>query len=199
MEFCPNCKFLLYTKFNKTEDGTEPTLINYCKNCNWKGEMKDSSSAIYTRNYQEDFIAEKVLYNKYSIYDVALPRVSFDCVNKKCATNINVDNSVSLVLNNLPADYSDEEFNNIFNDYKPSIIKDVYRIHLSSALIVCNTADQKKTISELFTKTQIDQKSISVEEYKAPKKEVLYIKYDNKNMKYLYMCAICGTSWKKVN
>ena len=27
--------------------------------------------------------------------------------------------------------------------------------------------------------------------------QVLYIKYDNKNMKYLYVCDHCGNIWKK--
>ena len=28
------------------------------------------------------------------------------------------------------------------------------------------------------------------------KSEVLYIRYDENNMKYLYMCSICDTTWK---
>ena len=33
------------------------------------------------------------------------------------------------------------------------------------------------------------------DEFKKPEREVLYIKYDPENMKYLYMCVNCGTSW----
>jgi len=28
------------------------------------------------------------------------------------------------------------------------------------------------------------------------KREVIYNRYDDKNMKYIYMCTICDTSWK---
>jgi|TARA_B110000261_G_scaffold89143_1_gene101611 DNA-directed RNA polymerase subunit M/transcription elongation factor TFIIS len=28
------------------------------------------------------------------------------------------------------------------------------------------------------------------------KRDVLYNRYDDKNMKYIYMCAVCDTSWK---
>ena len=31
---------------------------------------------------------------------------------------------------------------------------------------------------------------------KGPKKEILYLRYDNDNMKYIYLCCICDTSWK---
>ena len=27
--------------------------------------------------------------------------------------------------------------------------------------------------------------------------EVIYIKYDSKNMKYLYVCETCGETWKQ--
>lgn len=30
-------------------------------------------------------------------------------------------------------------------------------------------------------------------------KEVLYIRYDNKNMKYAYMCVHCETVWKSID
>ena len=30
-------------------------------------------------------------------------------------------------------------------------------------------------------------------------REVLYIRYDDKNMKYIYMCATCDTVWKTDN
>ena len=31
------------------------------------------------------------------------------------------------------------------------------------------------------------------------KKQVIYIKYDNKNMKYLYVCEHCGETWKQIS
>jgi hypothetical protein len=30
-------------------------------------------------------------------------------------------------------------------------------------------------------------------------KQIIYIKYDSKNMKYLYVCENCGKTWKQVN
>ena len=85
MQFCPQCKFMTYTKLNCNE--SPPILENYCKNCGWKGVKDISSKAIYKRNYKEDYIAEKVLSNKYTIFDVSLPRVEYDCINPECATN----------------------------------------------------------------------------------------------------------------
>ena len=30
-------------------------------------------------------------------------------------------------------------------------------------------------------------------------KEILYVRYDDKNMKFVYMCAVCDTIWKTEN
>ena len=61
-----------------------------------------------------------------------------------------------------------------------------------------------KTINKEFTKFIISDKikttfdldeNLEVEEYNKINKEVLFVKYDPDNMKYLYMCVNCGTSW----
>ena len=68
MEFCPVCKFMVYTKLNKN---TSPhSLSHYCKNCHWEKEITDLQGPVYKRNSEEDHIAEKALTNKYTIFDV---------------------------------------------------------------------------------------------------------------------------------
>ena len=68
---------------------------------------------------------------------------------------------------------------------------------MSSALIICNSPENKQLLMDTFKELSIDSNPITFEEYSPPNKEVLYIKYDINNMKYLYMCTVCGTSWKK--
>lgn len=34
------------------------------------------------------------------------------------------------------------------------------------------------------------------ESHKEKEKEILYIRYDDKNMKYVYLCAVCDTVWE---
>ena len=76
MQFCPECKFMTYTKLRTEEESDVINgLISYCKNCGWKGTLESVDNSIYKRNYQEDFIANKIITNKYTIFDVTLPRV----------------------------------------------------------------------------------------------------------------------------
>lgn len=194
MQFCPECKFMTYTKINRT---TTPIILeNYCKNCGWTGVKEDTNKAIYKRHYKEDYIAEKVLSNKYTIFDVALPRVAYDCTNNECITNTEIDTSKSLSVTNIPADTTDSEFNKLFESFDDTITN-VYRIKLSSAVIVFNNTESKETFNKQFNINSILNYKLNIVEFTSPDKEILYIKYDPNNMKYIYLCANCGTSWNK--
>lgn len=63
---------------------------------------------------------------------------------------------------------------------------------------ILNTINASLTtyIEDFSTKDNFQQnEKLSVNVYKKIDKEVLYVKYDPENMKYLYMCVNCGTSW----
>lgn len=194
MEFCPVCKFMVYTKLNKN---TSPhSLSHYCKNCHWEKEITDLQGPVYKRNYEEDHIAEKALTNKYTIFDVTLPRVEYDCINKCCATVKDIDATKSFLISNIPEDLSTEDFDKLFSDIE-GISEKPLRVKLAQAIVSCNSNDDKKKIQEIFNKKSVDDNTLEISEYIKPNKEVLYIKYDPTNMKYLYLCAVCGSSWKK--
>ena len=191
MQFCSQCKFLTYTKFNKDSK----TLINYCKNCFNEEPLVSSDNSVYKRNYQEDYIADKIVTNKYTIYDVALPRVEFECINENCYTRQDVDKNLSFMIEGLFEDSSDKEILDLFpmND---KMSKEPIRIRLSTVLIQCKDIESKKSLQEKYGSKYTDYKI--TDNIYSPNKEVLYLKYDPINMKYLYMCVNCGTSWKKV-
>lgn len=195
MEFCPKCNFMVYTKLDKSQD--IPSLSHYCKNCGWENVIQDTKGPVYQRNYEEDHIADKALSNKYTIFDVTLPRVQYDCVNPKCATIVDNESEKSFTISNIPADLTDEEFQNLFSDVQDKIADTPKRVKLTSAIVKCNTIGDKNTLKDIFNQKIIDEQKITTSDYKKPEKEVLYIKYDPMNMKYLYLCAVCGTSWKK--
>ena len=194
MQFCPECKFMTYTKLNRTK--TPHILENYCKNCGWKGIKEDVSKPIYKRHYQEDYIANKALSNKYTIFDVALPRVAYDCPNTECVTNIKFDPDKTVVITNIPPDHTEDEFNEIFSKFSEIIVK-TYRVKLTSAIIVFNNSASKDTFTNSFDTKLINNYELYVNEYNPPDKEVIYIKYDPNNMNYIYICVNCGISWKK--
>jgi hypothetical protein len=195
MHFCPNCKFMVYTKLKDDNKN----LLNYCKNCNWSGELENKNNLIYQRNYQEDYIADKVISNKYTIFDATLPRVSYTCVNNECITNLkNLDTEFIFMIHNIPADLSDEQVKQIFEDDKDSILR-LIRIKLTTVVIEVKEVNQKEKLINKYNNMKsefLDSNKLDITEFTTPKSEVIYIKYDSINMKYLYICSNCGTSWK---
>lgn len=193
MHFCPNCKFMVYTKLKDDNK----SLINYCKNCQWSGELENKNNLIYQRNYQEDFIADKVISNKYTIFDSTLPRVAYTCVNNDCITNqTNLNTEYLLMVNNISADLSDEQVKNIFKDDMDLIVR-LIRIKLTTVIIEVKQIIHKNKLMSKYNNLVLDDYKMHTTDFSNPKQEVIYIKYDAINMKYLYICVNCGTSWKK--
>ena len=67
-----------------------------------------------------------------------------------------------------------QKFNHIINEYTkldPTLPR-IYNIKCPNDRCTTNAHDEKKTA------------------------EVIYIRYDDNNMKYLYMCVTCDTVWK---
>ena len=57
-----------------------------------------------------------------------------------------------------------------------------------------------ENLKQYVTSTSIDSEmdhsgTLEIEDYRTINDEVLYVKYDPDNMKYLYMCVNCGTNW----
>jgi len=194
MKFCPVCKFMIYTKMENDEQ--KKILKYYCKNCSWKDETESDLNLVYKRVYKKDYIAQNINLNKYIIYDNTLARVSADCPNSNCCTKItNISNCV--LVENLPDDDDEKEFKERFSEIKDLV--SINRFQLSKCILKFKN---KKSINLDLIKSKIkidsDEYSITLKDnFKIPDNEVVYIKYDHMNMKYLYLCINCGQSWKK--
>jgi len=70
----------------------------------------------------------------------------------------------------------EQKYNHIINEYTkldPTLPR-VHNINCPNTACKTNMQDESKKVP----------------------KEVIYIRYDDDNMKYLYMCAVCDTVWK---
>ncbi len=230
MQFCPTCKFMVYTKKIKDDDdnNSKNKLRYYCKNCLWEDDSNnpkikiDTKTPIYKRNYQDDYIADKIVSNKYTIFDVTLPRVNYNCNNNECISHKEKldekfnDINKALLVQNVSADIEniDSEIKKIIDN--DTIIQEIIPIKLTNLIIILNNPDNyleevKEKLEQKFSDvyTLIKNQNNNQMEYSTNdqtenkklsdllKNEVIYIKYDHINMRYLYICTICGESWKK--
>lgn len=244
MNFCKVCNFMLYKKLadeesNECESSGEPgkrhdcQLLEYCKNCGYENKIADDQISVYKRNYKNNFVVDKILNNKYIVFDNTLPRLNTECKNENCISKdsfnyLNENNSI--IVNNIPENIPDSSVKEIllgFNfgtvsnedsdnaDYIKTIngfqLK-FKRIKLCSLVIYyshpkMSTASTLKKLQPINNnlksylenydvETKFEQKeTFLVSPYKKIDKEVLFVKYDPENMKYLYICVNCGVSW----
>lgn len=296
MNFCPECNFLLYKNLKSSKvdvDETKDTsgqdsdsketyenilspdmskcsLVEYCKNCGYENKVVENNVSVYKRNYQNNFIVDRLLKNKYTIYDSTLPRLDIKCKNKHCITHNSskeLSRSNAIIINNIPEQLTNQEIENILEQYTFGTISKISsedkdyiktingynmfykRIKLCQLIVYFENSKkkQRKKKTSSKKKSSDDTSSISseesksskgskkskttegdseilnnfknyiedytleikssnsddtvsvkqfrTEEFKLPNNEVIFIKYDPANMKYLYMCINCGDSW----
>ena len=189
MNFCKGCNFMLYTKLEK--NGLE--LINYCKHCGLESEyvtnFNDKSICVYKKNYSNDFLAERSFTNKYTKYDPTLPRINnIICVNPNCLSNKN-DNT-SYLKKNDNSKFIDSEKDLLLKDYVDKFLKNKFYNNNELLVITFKNIEDRKDFE-----TKINKKDYILEPPKECNREIIFIKYDYINLKYLYLCTSCDKSW----
>ena len=186
MNFCPKCRFMLYTK-RELEDNTKKLseenkyiLKNYCRNCSWEGSYKkqDKKITVYKRNYTNEFLTEKSLISQHTVNDPTLPRISnIKCVNEKCLTNLG--NSLYLIKN--------------IKEEEQALVASFSKItELDDNNIIIDVQEGEN----IDTLTENENFTSTITEYQKPNREIIFMKYDPINLKYIYICSTCNTTWK---
>lgn len=123
MYFCTACDNMCYVKILEHENGQDPNLIYYCRNCGQeRTEFTSDDICVSKLQLKKPANTFSHIINPYTKLDPTLPRVdTILCPNSKCQTN---------------------------HAQHPA------------------------------------------------KREIIYIRYDDANMKYVYLCSTCDYVWR---
>ena len=208
MNFCPKCECMLYTKIDII-DKSNKQLINYCKNCLWSGQyISDNKNkiSVYKKTYTDDYVSETMYINPHIVHDNTLPRINnIKCINNNCVSNIDETNSVNIQIDNT---ISKED--SVIQNIETKDIIQICRTFLQSnncKKYVLNKIAQNICVVSLnqhsdYTKLlsleeiMIDNHNVNVNTFQPKKNEIIFIKYNKLDLKYMYICANCKTSWK---
>ena len=198
MKFCLECHNMYYLKVSDVEDEISNTLIYYCRNCGHEDSNIDEESICVSdmqlKRSEQNFTH---IVNDYTKYDPTLPRInSIKCPNQDCDSNtMNGGGSGS---------YSGSA-------KKKSLKKHLDSANKSAADAMASAADAEKILNEIEkqeeeiekeegkTKSSLADNQIMDYDSTKANREVLYIRYDDVNMKYVYVCVHCNTTWKTDN
>ena len=201
MKFCSECHNMYYLKISDIEGEISNTLIYYCRNCGHEdatiGEESICVSDIQLKRSEQKYTH---MVNEYTKYDPTLPRInSIKCPNQECASNTMSGGGGSGTSKKAAT--------------AKSLKKYVDSANKSAADAKASAQEAEKTLKAI----EEEEKAIEEEEEKEQKKssladnkivdyditkenrEVLYIRYDDINMKYVYVCVHCNTTWKTDN
>lgn len=187
MKFCSECHNMYYLKISDIEGEISNTLIYYCRNCGHEdatiGQESICVSDIQLKRSEQKYTH---MVNEYTKYDPTLPRInSIKCPNQECASNTMNGGGGS--------------------GEKKSLKKYVNSANKSAADAMASAQEAEKILKSVEKEEQEEKKSSladnEIVDYDITKanREVLYIRYDDINMKYVYVCVHCNTIWKTDN
>lgn len=207
MRFCDKCGSLI-NLVNKKDD-TNPdkeVLALICNNCNHQIHENLDNTCVYKQVYDEDFNSDKFINNPYTKYDNTLPRVSnIKCVNENCISN-RKGTYVSI---------TDVTETSVIDDSK---IEDEKFLKIPPSYIFSGIYDESDTTTYSFEESDKPYRAIvkidgtpeeiqNVVDYvnsnpfkdnlemNVIQNEIIYIKTDNNNLRYMYICKNCSSSW----
>jgi DNA-directed RNA polymerase subunit M/transcription elongation factor TFIIS len=224
MHFCSECHNMYYLKIQDEDGVIGNTLIYYCRNCGHENKTLSTTnicvSDIQFRSSEKKYTNS---VNEYTKYDPTLPRINtIKCPNQDCISNGTNGGGgkeegsskpkTMRIAKSATAKKTKAETQALLVDAKAEAealeikaAKSALKSVNQSAAKAQKSAAEAKTalamaeaklgmlLDEEEEEEEENQQVISNE--KPNNREVIYIRYDDTNMKYVYLCVHCDTTW----
>lgn len=186
MHFCSKCDNMYYIRLGAGEQDPSDTtsLYHYCRNCGHEDKIKEKIcvSKLQLKNNTQSY---SNIINKYTKLDPTLPRINnIRCPNDACRSNPPVAGAAAFV--------------------RPGIaLKHVGAAGRSSGLGEeeyegdknADDADEESSAEEAVADKHVSIVPVAFANGEPVPREVIYLRYDEVNMRYVYLCAVCDTLW----
>jgi hypothetical protein len=143
------------------------TLFHYCRNCGSKEQIKEAVcvSKLQLKHGTQSY---GNIINKYTKLDPTLPRINhIKCPNSECASNPFVPISSGAIA------------------LKPGVAR--IRVEEEEEEYADVAGGGEAAHAHAHAQAIVARKLVP--------REVIYIRYDEVNMRYVYLCAVCDTLW----
>ena len=203
MHFCTNCHNMYYLKISDNE-GEENALIYYCRNCGNedKSIIADNVCVSETqlRRSEQKFT---FMVNEYTKYDPTLPRINMiKCPNQECSSNTAAGGAGSKVVVKKMTAAQIEKLQKKIATVAAQAAQEQGQAQGAAA-----QAQEQQQVEQEQQQVEQEQQQVEQEQQQQTalstkdmnQREVIYIRYDDINMKYIYLCVHCDTIWKTDN
>ena len=166
MHFCIQCNNMYYIRLSEEDPNS---IVYYCRNCGHENKNITLDSVTISRtNFKSSKQKYNSIINKYTKMDPTLPRINtIKCPNQACKSNEEHE-------------HKETSRSRPFSESRKSKAS----ISAEAAAVVPSVAG-------------VD---VSVEEQgggagTASDREIIYLRYDDVNMNFVYLCPICDSVW----
>ena len=183
MQFCPECNNMYYMRLGSASGSgvTSDKLEFYCRNCGHEDSTLTNENIICVSEYQTQSSDMKLknMINKYTKYDPTLPRANnILCPNTQCTNHTrSVDLSQSSNTQS-----------------STPITRTVSKVNKGSLLPIGGAI--ATTITSNTESMPIHEETVIL---KSRDSDIIYIRYDDENMKYAWICSKCDYTWTNDN
>ena len=201
MHFCTNCDNAYYIRIGSgTEDSVAAgaadasadatTLYHYCRNC---GNEEKINEAICVSKLQLKHKTQSYsnVINRYTKLDPTLPRINhIKCPNASCLSNppMNLMSAGAAFLRPSVGGSAGK---------KGAVAAAKKHKHAQDELVESGSDSDADAGADADADAGVAAPpTISMQQSKQQvMREIIYIRYDEVNMKYVYLCAVCDTLW----
>ena len=186
MHFCSECHNMYYLKIRDENEEVADSLIYYCRNCGHEDTTLTGESVCVSdtqlRRSEQKFTH---MVNEYTKYDPTLPRINtIKCPNQECSSNSDIKGGAGAsTIKKTPA--------------KITLRKSAKtKVDLAAKK---EEAEQEQEEEATAKPATAKEQATAQQASQNNNREVIYIRYDDINMKYVYLCVHCDTTWKTDN
>ena len=190
MQFCSECHNMYYLKIRDEDGNIGNTLIYYCRNCGHEDTTLSTTnicvSDIQLRTSEKKYTH---IVNEYTKFDPTLPRINtIKCPNQECSSNTAMKGGAPKT-NAVGAN---------------AVGAKTTKLKIKTKKTEASLADEPAALEPVPVSAVPDAAPVSAApdatlESEQNNREVIYIRYDDTNMKYVYLCVHCDTTWRTDN
>ena len=227
MHFCTQCQNMYYLKI-RDEENTN-SLVYYCRNCGHEDSSLTADSVCVSdtqlRRSEQKYTH---IVNEYTKHDPTLPRINtIKCPNQECSSNLGVGGHPPSAPHggdlNLNLNFEGGAGKGKGKGKGTGTDTSTNTSTVKKTITVNKPATTKKSKIATIREEEKEEESATMKEsahtvesnaivaashaiaashaeaFSHSDREIIYIRYDDINMKYIYLCARCDTMWKTDN
>ena len=170
MHFCIHCSNMYYIRLSEEDPNS---IVYYCRNCGHENKNITLDSVTISRtNFKGSKQKYNSIINKYTKMDPTLPRINtIKCPNQACKSNQEHEHAHAETPRSRAA--------------RAESSKSKASISAEAAAVVPSVAG-------------VDVIPVEEQEGGAggnTEREIIYLRYDDVNMNFVYLCPVCDSVW----